>query len=133
MTLNLLLWGVYAVFAALVFYFNWHQNIFVFDGAYGFIKAIVWASYLGFLVYSIHCSLKENIFKSVPKIAGFHWGRQIGLDLYLGLMLFLFIIYFHEGPYAVVLWLLPTLAFANLATLLYFAVHFESIVSRLAI
>jgi len=30
----------------------------------------------------------------------------------------------------VCLWLLPSLAFVNLATLLYFAIHFDSIVAR---
>ena len=31
----------------------------------------------------------------------------------------------------VLLWLLPTLVYANLVTLLYFALHFDSIVSKL--
>lgn len=50
--------------------------------------------------------------------------------LYLGLMLF--VIYLHEGSVLVTcLWLLPILAFANLATLLYVGIHFDAIVARL--
>lgn len=59
-----------------------------------------------------------------------HWGRQIGADLYLGLFLALLIIYLHEGALAAFLWTVPTLAFANLSILLYFAIHFDAIVGR---
>jgi hypothetical protein len=31
---------------------------------------------------------------------------------------------------ALLLWLVPILAFANLATLLYFAIHYDSLVAR---
>lgn len=65
------------------------------------------------------------------KIAELHWGRQIGIDLYLGLSLTLFIVYLNEGSVLVMLlWLIPTFAFGNLATLLYFAIHYDAIVAR---
>jgi len=55
----------------------------------------------------------------------------VSADLYLGLCLTLFVAYLNEGSVLVVLlWLLPTLFFANLATLLYFAVHYDAIVAR---
>jgi hypothetical protein len=97
----------------------------------GAAKAVVWLAFLLFTAYSIYCSGRENIFKTIRTMARLHWGRQIGLDLYLGLALSLAVICLHEGPIALALWLVPVLLFANLATLLYLAVHFESLVARL--
>lgn len=126
-----LLWLAFAIFMACALYFNWHENIFASYGRYAVGKYIVWAAFVGFLAYSIYCSSQENLFRSIGKIADLHWGRQIGIDLYLGLSLTLFIVYLNEGSVlAVLLWLLPTLAFANLATLLYFAIHYDAIVAR---
>ncbi|MEM7532224.1 MAG: hypothetical protein AAF639_08610 [Chloroflexota bacterium] len=133
MRLNIMAWGVYALFALLALAFNWHPDIFVFNGPMAFAKIAIWLVYLAFLIYSIYCSTKENLFKTAVKISRFHWGRQIGIDLYIGVALSLLLIYLHEGTLAVALWLLPSLAFANLSILLYFAIHFESIVSKLLV
>jgi hypothetical protein len=130
-TLKLLFWGVFAIFFICALGFGWHDKMFVVNSPLSAGKYIVWAIFLGFLSYSIYCSSKENLFKTIGKIAEFHWGRQIGIDLYLGLSLTLFIIYLNEGSILVVaLWLLPVLIFANLATLLYFAIHFDSIIAK---
>jgi hypothetical protein len=40
------------------------------------------------------------------------------------------VIWLHEGFIIALIWLVPVLLFANLATLLYVAVHFESLVDR---
>ncbi len=123
-------WGAFVVFAACALTFNWHGAIFAFGGPLAGVKLLVWACFAGFLAYSIHCSARENLFRSVARIAELHWGRQIGADLYLGLLLALLIVYLHEGALAALLWALPTLAFANLSVLLYFAIHFDAIVAR---
>jgi len=130
MNLNLISWGVFAVFVACAVGFGWHAAIFRFDGPMGPAKLIVWLAFLLFTAYSIYCSSRENIFKTVRSMARLHWGRQIGTDLYLGLWLFLAVIYLHEGGAVMALWLLPVLLFANLATLLYVAIHFEALVAR---
>jgi hypothetical protein len=127
---KLLFWGAYVVFAVLALYTNWHGSILALSGPLAAVKLVVWTSFAGFLAYSIHCSVREDLLRSVAKIAELHWGRQIGADLYLGLLLALLVVYLHEGPIAVLFWAVPTLAFANLAILLYFAIHFDSIVSR---
>ena len=88
---------------------------------------------IGFLVYSLYCTSRENLFRTVAKMAEFHWGRQIGIDLYLGLLVGLFIIYLNEGAITALLWLLPVLAYANLAILLYVALHFDSLVTKFAL
>jgi hypothetical protein len=45
-------------------------------------------------------------------------------------LLSLSVVYLHEGPLAALAWLVPVLLFANLATLLYVAIHFEALVAR---
>jgi hypothetical protein len=130
---NLISWGVFAAFVACAVGFGWHPALLHFDGPMAPVKIIVWLALLLFTGYSIYCSGKENIFKTIRTMARLHWGRQIGIDLYLGLALFLSVIYLHEGSIvAVALWLVPVLLFANLATLLYVAIHFESLVARFA-
>ncbi len=131
MSLNLLAWGVYALFCVLAFYLNWHADLFNFSGDLGLLKLVIWLVYVGFLIYSIYCSQRENIIRSVKSMTKLHWGRQICIDLYLGLLLTLLIIFLHEGVFIMALWLLPILAFGNLATLLYFVIHFESIANKL--
>lgn len=130
MSKNTIFWGVYALLAVAAFYFNWHADLFSFAGELGMIKLGIWVIYIAFLIYTIYCSRRENIFRSVISITKFHWGRQICIDLYLGFFLSLFIIFLHQGMLVMALWTLPILAFGNLATLLYFVIHFESIVSR---
>ena len=124
------MWCIYAIFAACAVYLNWHENLFDFQGRLGAIKPFVWAALVGFLVYSIYCSSREDLFRSIGSILSLNWGRQILTDLYLGLSLGLLIIYLNEGGLAVLLWLIPIVAFANLAVLLYFAIHFDSLVLR---
>ena len=102
-----LLWGVYFLFAGLALYLNWHEDMLRFEGPLGILKLGVWTALLCFLAYSIYCSSRENFFRSVGEIARLHWGRQVGIDLYLGLFLGLVVIYLNEGTFAVILWLLP--------------------------
>jgi tryptophan-rich sensory protein len=65
-------------------------------------------------------------------MSDWHWGRQIGIDLYIGLLLSVFLIYLHTGSVGIALfWLIPCLIFGNLATLLYFAIHYNSLVEKL--
>ncbi len=126
------LWSLYAVFVAVALYSNWQGSTLNFNGPLGGIKAIVWLALLGFLIYSVYCSFRENFFRSVRSIASLHWGRQIGADLYLGLFIGLLVIALNEGVVVALIWLLPILVYANLAMLLYVAIHFDSIASGLA-
>jgi hypothetical protein len=128
---NLISWGVFVAFVAGAVGSGWHTAIFRFDGPMGLAKIAVWLIFLLFTGYSIYCSGRENIFKTIKSMARLHRGRQIGIDLYLGLLLSLSVIYLHEGSMVVLAaWLVPVLLFANLATLLYVAIHFESLVAR---
>jgi hypothetical protein len=47
-------------------------------------------------------------------------------------LLSLSVIILHEGFVVALVWLVPVLLFANLATLLYVAIHFEALVARFA-
>jgi len=128
---SLALWGFYAAFVVWVMYAYWHETIFRFSVPMGGVKLLVWLALAGFLAYSIYCSLRESLFRTISVMAKLYWGRQIGIDLYLGLFIGMLIIYFHEGPVAVLVWLIPTLLFANLSMLLYVAVNFDSLAARL--
>jgi hypothetical protein len=130
MSRNLIAWSVFAAFLAGALALEWHDAVFRFDGSTGAAKAIVWIVFLLFTGYSIYCSKRESIFRSIERIARLHWGRQIGIDLYLGLLLALSIICLHEGPVTALLWLIPVLLFGNLATLWYVVLNFESLVAR---
>lgn len=132
-TLSKVLWGFYFIFAAWFIYAHRHQSLFLSDGPKGILRLAIWAAWAAFTVYSLYCSQREDLFKTLRKIAVFHWGRQIGIDLYLGLFLSLGVIYFHEGSIvALLIWILPVMVFANQATLLYFAVNFDAIAARLS-
>lgn len=91
----------------------------------------MWALFLGFTAYTILCSSQENLFAGFRVVLGRHWGRQVLTDLYIGLLLPCVIIYLHSGSmWVLLLWLAPILAFANLAILLYFAIHYDSLVAK---
>ncbi|MEM7357737.1 MAG: hypothetical protein AAF431_01385 [Pseudomonadota bacterium] len=129
------LWGVYTLFVAVAVstHLNANPNVSLFtsDGPYGMGKTITWLILLAFLFYSINISRKEDFFKSLNKMMQILWSRQVGLDLYVGLLVPLFIIYLHEGSLLVfALWVLPVLFFANLATFLYLALNYDSLVQH---
>ncbi|PYC25997.1 hypothetical protein DMO17_10050 [Aquipseudomonas alcaligenes] len=132
MSKNLLSWMLFAVFVVLALGLHWHAQLLVFSGLVGAGKALVWLAWLAFVGYSIHCSRRENIVKSIRGMARLYWGRQIIIDLYLGVALFLALIALHQGALVMLAWLLPVLLFANQATLLYLAIHFESLLALLA-
>ena len=128
---GLVLWGLYFAFALFAVTTNIQETTFRFSGPMGAIKAVVWLALFAFLGYSVYCSYQENFFRSVRSIAALHWGRQIGADLYLGLFNSLFIIFLNEGALVAVIWLIPILIYANLVVLLYLALNFDSIVTKL--
>ena len=132
MSKNLLSWMLFAAFVALALGLHWHAQLLVFSGLVGAGKALVWLAWLAFVGYSIHCSRRENIVKSIRGMARLYWGRQIIIDLYLGVALFLALIALHQDALVMLAWLLPVLLFANQATLLYLAIHFESLLALLA-
>ena len=126
---SLMLWGLYGAFVAWAIYEYWTETTLEFGGPLGGIKAVVWVALVGFLIYSVYCSMNEDLFRSIGAIWKLYWGRQIGTDLYLGLLVGVFVIYLNEGAVAALIWLVPTLAFANLSILLYVALNFDSLVA----
>lgn len=125
------LWILYAIFVFLAIVFKGEEALFISDGPYGAGKPIVWAVLVLFLMYSLHCHLKEDFFKTMSITVKYYWTKQIGLDLYLGAAMFCGLIYFNEGSVLVMLiWFVPILIFANLATLLYLALNYDSIIAH---
>ena len=130
-TSGLVLWGLYGAFAIFALSSNLQETTFQFSGPLGEIKAMVWLALFVFLGYSVYCSFQENFFHSLRSIATMHWGRQIGADLYIGLFVGLLIIFLNDGIVVALVWLVPTLIYANLVILLYVAINFDSIVTKL--
>ena len=130
-TSGLVLWGLYGAFALFAVLANLQETTFHFGGPLVGIKAVVWLALFAFLGYSIYCSFQENFFRSVKSIVNLYWGRQIGTDLYLGLFVGLLVIFLNEGALVALVWLVPTLIYANLVILLYVAINFDSIVIKL--
>lgn len=125
------LWFLYAIFVALTIVFKGQEPIFLSDGPYALGKPIVWVVLILFLAYSLYCHIKEDFFKTMSITSKFHWTKQIGVDLYLGAAMFCGLIYLNEGSIAIMLiWFIPILIFANLATLLYLALNYDSIINH---
>jgi len=123
------MWLFYFAFVVLAFCNHSGEPLFVSDGPYAYGKPFTWLVLICFLLYSLRISLRENFFKSLQRMSPILWSRQIGLDLYIGLMLPLFIIYLNEGSLLIMLiWFVPIFVFANLATLLYVALNYDSII-----
>ena len=125
-----ILWGQLIVFGILAAVTKADDSLFISNGPYGIGKYVMWLLFIGFLGYTIHVSRKEHFFKSVKSINKYLWGRQIGIDLYIGLLLPLTIIFLHAGPLYFLLWLIPVLINANIFTLLYFALNYDSLVAQ---
>ena len=124
------LWIFYGAFAAIAISQAGNEHLFASSGPYAAGKYIVWAIYFGFLGFSLYCTSQENFFKTLGKMTSMHWGRQVGLDLYIGLLVPLFLIYLVEGSLLVVaLWFIPIFFFANLATFLYIALNYATLVA----
>lgn len=124
------LWIVFFGFALMAIFTKEDRSIIVSEGPYGFGKYIIWLIFLSFFGYTIYCSTKENFFKSIKQMSQMYWGWQVGIDLYIGLLLPLLIIYLHGGTIVLLLWLVPILINANLFTLLYFALNYDSLIAH---
>lgn len=100
------------------------------EGSYLFAKYF-WLALLSFFVgFTYYCSTKENFMKSMKKIFKLYWGKQVGIDLYLGLSIFSFYIFLIEKSVVkTLIWMIPSLVFGNIIPLAYLVTHFELILS----
>lgn len=130
--LRTVMWLAYFGIAALAIALQADTRFLAFDGPYAIGKALVFLALGGFVAYSAYCSARENIFRTVGMMMNMHWGRQIVIDLYLGVALFTAMICLHQGALVALLWLVPIIVYANMATLLYLAIHYDAIVAKLA-
>jgi len=124
------LWLLYSIFVFVAMASHTSESLFISEGMYSYGKPILWLVLLGFLTYSLYCHVKENFFKTISITNKYYWTKQIGIDLYIGVAISGAIIYLNECSLMVLcLWLLPLILFANLATLLYFALNYNSLVA----
>jgi hypothetical protein len=127
---NNLLWVIFLVFACIGVATKKDTSIFISQSQYGTGKYCIWLLFFGFFSYTFFASRKENFYKSIRHISQMYWGRQIIIDLYIGIILPLLIIYLHGGIFILLIWLFPVLINANLFTLLYFALNYDSIIAH---
>lgn len=125
-------WTGYLAFVLIAIIGNGEESSFVSSGLFPLGKYLTWALFLGFTAYTFNCSRNESLFRTMKVMQGLYWGRQIGIDLYIGLFLFIGLIGFHQGSLVtILLWAIPVLAFGNLATLLYVALHYDTLIELL--
>ena len=120
---------LYVVFVIVAIAFKGEEPLFVSNGPYPYGKPLVWLVLIAFFIYSTYVNSKENFFKTMAITGRYRWTLQIGIDLYLGVALSAVVIYFDGGLMVLALWAVPLLIYANLATLLYFAMHYDSVMS----
>lgn len=125
-----LLWIIFLAFAIMALATKKDASVFMSHGPYALGKYIIWLLFFSFFGYTIYSSRKENFFKSIKRMSEMYWGWQVGIDLYIGLLLPLCIIYMHGGPIVFLLWIVPVLLNANLFTLLYFALNYDALISQ---
>lgn len=132
MRTNNIIWLGYIALVVIAILCNGEEHPFISYGPLAVGKYIMWLAFLGFTAYSYYCGERENLFRTIKTMLSLHWGRQIGADLYIGLSLFITLTFFHQDNVLVpLLWMVPSLYFVNLATLLYVALHYDSIVFML--
>lgn len=123
------LWLLFIGFSVFAIYTREDAHIFLSESPHPYGKCIVWFLFIVFFGYSFYSGLKENFFKTLKTMTNLYWGRQIGMDLYIGLILSTTLIGIHGGTWILLIWILPILIYANLATLLYFALNYDSIIN----
>jgi hypothetical protein len=128
--MKLLLWGSFFLFVGIALATNWDTQLIQFNSGPGIARLVLVLAWLGFTAYSLYCSRKENIFRTVGKINQFHWGRQIGIDLYISVFLSIGLVYLVTGSiFQTLLWSLAFIPFANLAILLFVILHLDQIIA----
>ena len=127
---SMILWAVFFGFTATAVILNWDVRLLEFGSATGIVRLTLSVVWIGFLAYSIFCSTRESLFRTVGVMGQFYWGRQIGIDLYISVFLSIGLVYLVTGsPLATILWGLAFVPFANLAILLFVILHLNTIVA----
>lgn len=95
------------------------------------IRWLAVAVFVVFSLYTLFLFKAENFWRSVKAIWAYQWGKQVVIDLYVGLFLFGFIVYLNENSVPIALaWLGAFAVIGNPATLLYFILNYSSLVSH---
>ena len=95
------------------------------------VRWIAAAVLAAFVAYTAYATATESFWKSCRVIWERRWGRQVVADLYIGLLLFTCVVYWHEQSVVwTLVWLVPTLIFGNITTLVYFVLSFDALVAH---
>lgn len=128
--MRVLLWAAFALFVGVALVTSGDAQLFQFDTATDIARLFLIAIWLGFLAYSIICSSRDNLFQTIAEMNKRHWGRQIGIDLYISVFLSVGLVYLVTGSvFQTILWGIAFIPFANLAILLFLILHLDEIVT----
>lgn len=127
--LRTLFWLAFALIAATAITLQ-RDTAFAFSGPHAAAKIALWLAFAAFGAYTLWVSAREDLLRSLRSIATLHWGRQVGLDLYIGFTLALCVIGLHSGWMVALAWLLPIYVYGNIATLLWLALNVDSLLGR---
>jgi hypothetical protein len=95
------------------------------------IRWLALAVFLIFSLYTLYLFKAENFWKSLKAMIALKWGRQVIIDLYIGLFLFGFFVYLNEGSILITAcWLLAFSVIGNPAMLFYFIINYSSLVAH---
>ena len=89
---------------------------------------------IAFYGFTAFCLMKESFWGSFGRILKLRWGQQVVADLYMGIFIFSFFVYLHEGELLqTLLWVVPTLLLGNLVPLIYVILNFESLMALFSV
>lgn len=121
-------WGAFFIFVCVAFATHLTDEFWQFQGPVGFTRAMILAVWIGFTSYSIYCIPHESLWRSAQEILRLFWGRQVTADLYISVGLSIGLVWLVTGSILeTLLWSLAFLPFANLAILLFIALHVPEI------
>ncbi len=131
--MRFLLWASFFLFVAVALLTSWDEKLLQVNSAIDMSRLALTAIWISFVAYSYYCSRKENFFRTVSEMSKRHWGRQIGLDLYISVGLSIALVYLVTGSIVeTLLWSLAFIPFANMAILLFIILHLDEIIISLS-
>ena len=109
-----MLWMVFAIFAAGAVWEESTADMFALGTPYGWGKPVIWVTFVAFLALTAEAGRRDNLFGMIRVMKARPWGRQIGIDLYIGLFMFAGLIWLVTGSLpALAIWLVALCVFAT--------------------
>ena len=127
---RLVFWGGFALFVCIALVTQWSDTLLKFDDSKGLVRAGLIVIWLSFTAYSLYCIARESLLQTATDILRLYWGRQVGADLYISVLMSIGLVYLVTSSVTeTLLWSIAFIPFANLAILLFIILRLEDILS----